>query len=439
MAIIPIFFVRNQLQRVLSGELRIREMNASDLIMNFGYLAFLLVMLIALDLGLVGAIPPMLIGEALSLVFLLRRALQPRTSAPAPGGAAKLFESADAASGARPTLGELWGYGRWNYLLMLSNFLVEELPLLLLKSISGDSTPVGLMSRAQRLSREPRNVAFTISQVLFPYTAASEEAAATRRTNLLARNSIALVGVFVLGLALFIRPILLLLYGEEFVPAAGIFYALSPSTLIWPMGHLLAIHIAASGEPRKAFVAGFSVMLCAVLLCPLVIPLYGAVGAGLCATAIYVVRAGVLVVTYRRLTGSSLSQVLFVQRGDLGHYRRLLEVIRPDRRGGDSAQLRLGYCRSPARSISRSVRSKTGRMGPPRSSARLIVSYASARSPRSSRTWARLFKASAAPGSARTARRKASSDPSMSPSAWREFPRPSHAAALSGQRRVAAS
>jgi O-antigen/teichoic acid export membrane protein len=337
LVIIPIFFVRTQLQRVLSGELRIREMNASELIMHLAYLAFLVIMLIVLDLGLIGAVLAMLIGEALSLAFLFWRALLLRTAMPGGGEASEPLESVGAASGGRPTLGELWRYGRWNYLLMLSNFLVEELPLLLLKTISGDATAVGLMSRAQRLSREPRNVAFTIAQVLFPFTAASEDAAATQRTNVLCRNSLLLVGIFILGLAPFIRPILLLLYGEEFVPAAEIFYALALSAVIWPMGHFLAIHIAASGAPRQAFLASFTAALCAGLLCLLVIPVYGAVGAGLCATVVYVIRTAVLVVTYRRLTGASLSQVLFVQRTDLGYYRRLLNVLPLNRLRGASA------------------------------------------------------------------------------------------------------
>jgi O-antigen/teichoic acid export membrane protein len=279
----------------------------------------------------------MLIGEALSLAFLLWRALQLPAATPGGGEAAEPLEGEAAASGGRPTVGELWRYGRWNYLLMLSNFLVEELPLLLLKTISGDATAVGLMSRAQRLSREPRTVAFTIAQVLFPFTAASEDAVATQRTNLLCRNSLLLVGIFVLALLPFIRPILLLLYGEEFVPAAEIFYALALGAVIWPMGHFLAIHIAASGEPRRAFLASFTAALCAGLLCLLLIPAYGAVGAGLCATAVYVIRTAMLVVIYRRSTGASAFQVLFVQRSDLGQYRRLLRVLSPGRPGGASA------------------------------------------------------------------------------------------------------
>ena len=74
-----------------------------------------------------------------------------------------------------------------------------------------------------------------------------------------------------------------------------------------------------------------------ILLIVLDFGLIGAVGAGLCATVVYILRTAVLVVIYRRLTGASAFQVLFVQRTDLGYYRRLFNMLSPGRPRGVSA------------------------------------------------------------------------------------------------------
>jgi O-antigen/teichoic acid export membrane protein len=325
-ATIPIYFVRSLLQRVLSGELRIREMNGGELSMNIGYLVFVVVMVVLLDMGLEGAVWAMLMAEVAGFAYILWRSMvDPAETAP------ETTNEPTAPALGRPSLAELWAYGRWNYVLMLFNFLVEELPLLLLKTLSGNAASVGLMSRAQGLARQPRGVALPIAQVLFPFTAASEDAAATQRTNVLCRNTLLLVGVFVALLLVFIRPLLLLLYGEEFVPAADIFYALAVGAAIWPTSHFLAIHIAATGAPKQASVASFIASLSAIALCATLIPAYGAIGAGMAASGIYLIRVALLLVIYCRLTSASPLEVLFPQRTDLTYYRRVLNALPLDR------------------------------------------------------------------------------------------------------------
>jgi O-antigen/teichoic acid export membrane protein len=315
---VPLLFLRIYLQRLLSGTLRIREMNVSELIFYGSYLALLVACVVAWDLGLFGAVLSVLIADCLAVLFLLWRSLiRPDT----------VLEAGDTRDEGRPSVGQLWRYGRWNYLLMLSNFLVEELPLILLKSFSADNTPVGLMSRAQNLARLQRMAVAPVAVVLFPYTAASQEDEATRRTNILCRNSLVLIAALVGLLALFIRPILVLLYGEAFLPAAEIFYALAPGAAFWPVGHFTAIHLAASGHPKPAFLSSLAAAAVAAGLCAVLIPRYGAVGAGLSATGIYAVRTILLLRVYVRQSGTPLAEVVMPRKADWIHYRKLLGLL----------------------------------------------------------------------------------------------------------------
>ncbi len=316
--LVPLSFLRIYLQRILSGELRIREMNVSDLIASIGYVALLVGFVIVLNIGLIGAILSVLLSETFALLFLLWRSVHhasPRVGADA------------MTHGSRPTIGELWRYGRWSYLLTFSSFLIEALPLFLLKTFSASNMPVGLLSRAQNLARQQRVMVLPVAQVLFPFTATSQESKATQRTNVLCRNSLVLVALFVGLMALFIRPILLLLYGEAFLPAAEIFYALAPGAVLWPVGHFLAIHIAASGHPKPAFLAGFTTAAAAAVLCASIIPRYGAVGAGLSASAIYALRTFLLLLVYARLSSVSWLDVMVPRRSDWTYYRRLVDLI----------------------------------------------------------------------------------------------------------------
>jgi len=49
------------------------------------------------------------------------------------------------------------------------------------------------------------------------------------------------VGAF----ALFAKPLILLMYGEEFLPSVRIFYVMVPRIVLWPIAQFFGIHIVA--------------------------------------------------------------------------------------------------------------------------------------------------------------------------------------------------
>lgn len=315
---VPLHFYNNYAQRVLSGRLKITAINIVSFTQGVANVAFLVLFIVILDFGVAGSILSSVLAELLMTVFFVwhcRRevAVASREPDPEVGGAA--------------LAGELWRYGRWTYLLMFANFLVEELPLVLLKKYTASNVLVGLFSRARNLGRQSRNIVEPVAGVLFPFTAASREEDAVRRTNILCRNSLLIMAATMGFMVIFIKPIILVLYGSEFLPAVPIFQALAAGVVIYPFGHFLEVHVSASGRPRDIFLASLSTLATGVVIAWALIPRFGVIGAGWSVSLIYLVRALFRYVAYVRLTGTSLAEVMLPRRQDLTYYKYLLKTV----------------------------------------------------------------------------------------------------------------
>jgi len=156
---------------------------------------------------------------------------------------------------------------------------------------------------------------------------ASEEAVATRRTNVLCRNSLLVMALGVGLLALCIKPLIRLLYGEPFLPAVKIFYALAPGIVLWPLGRFLGVHLVASGRSRLVFLVSLGALVASAVSCWFLITRYLAVGAGLSVSVMYAAQSLCRLVVYVRVTGASFSEVVFPRRGDWIHYQHVLKVL----------------------------------------------------------------------------------------------------------------
>jgi len=318
-------FFYEYMRRILSGQLRITAMNAVELLLGFSRLGLVCIFVIWLAMDINGAVLSILLSDTLTfllLVLLIRR------------NVTDAGEDTSVQCGTGEMVSRFWKYGRWNYLLMFSTFLCEQLPMILLKKASLTNIPVGHFSRARGIGQYPRIVVKPISQMLFPYTAASDDKTAVRRTNILCRNSL-LVMILMMGfMAAIIKPMVLILYGREFLPSVNVFYTLIPGFLFWPMGQFIAIHIAASGRPRNVFLQSLITLLFAAPICYYLIPEHGMIGAGLSVSAINTVVISLRLLLYRRLTGVPLAQVLLPRRSDMVHWSAIRKLFQSKSENG---------------------------------------------------------------------------------------------------------
>ncbi len=315
---VPLFFFNNYIQRILSAKLKITEINVSEIIAQVSNLLFVLILVVIFNLGLLGAMLAFALSIFLVFFYLLIQ-LNKIT------GETTVKENDGYTNKSLPL--ELWRYCRWNYLLMFLNFFIEDLPLILLKTFAAGNIPVGLFAKAQGIGRQSRIVALPIAQMLFPYTATSKREDASRRTNILCRNTLVVMLLIVVFMMIFIKPLILILYGEAFLPAAKVFYALSLGIVIWPIGHFLGIHVAASGSPKQVFLVSLLTSLSAVVVCSLMISKYGAIGAGLSVSGIYTIHTFLRLLIYMKFTETSFIEICLPRWTDLEYYRKTVKML----------------------------------------------------------------------------------------------------------------
>jgi O-antigen/teichoic acid export membrane protein len=314
---VPSFFLHNFLGRVLTGELKIAQTNYANVLTGVSYTGLLVLFVILLDLGVLGSLFAFWLADIIACIYILFGCEKsaPRT----------LLESEN--KSVFNLTRDCWQYGRWNYLLMMSNFVFEELPLIILKKALLDNVLIGFFATARALARQSRLIAQPISQVLFPYTASSEKQHATDRTNALCRAYLPLMLIGVGLVTLWIKPVIKLLYGEAFLPAVPVFYAIAPGIIVWPVTQFLDIHIAASGRPKFAFLTSLVILPLVAGYCMFFIPRYGYVGAGIATSSIYMTNFIARLVVYRYVTGSPVKDVIILKVSDFKAYKKISGLL----------------------------------------------------------------------------------------------------------------
>lgn len=314
---VPIFFINNYLRRILSGQLRITVVNVSQLISTIIYLPLMIVYVVVLDMGVMGAVLAMVISQYSISIFLAIALLRNKD---------KVTVEQQPTSNDHVTVMSLWRYGRWNYLVMFVNFILDELPLFFLTYFHSKAA-VGFFSVARNLSRRPRLVIQPFSKMLFPFTAVSHKIDATRRTNMLCRNTIPAMLLLAGLLAIVAKPLIVLLFGKEFEHVASVFYAIMPAIVFYPLTQFLGVHIAASGNPKLVFFTSILAVITAVVLCPILIPALGGIGAAITVSCVYATLAIVRVGVYLRFTSTKLTDLLIVKRSDMRIYKSQGKII----------------------------------------------------------------------------------------------------------------
>lgn len=298
-------------QRLLHGKLRITEANVSALLLQYGDVALLVLLVVVFDLGLPGALSAMIGAMLAANLWLLGRTRPIARQAP------------QAEHGTPGLIGEMWRYGRWTYLVLLANFVCVQLPLLVMARLCSTEA-IAFYSVAAALVQKSELITVPFGNMILPFTAAAEAGEAARRTNVLCRvfasGMLILAGLMAAAVTVFIP----LLFGREYAPAVIVFWAAAPGILFWPLDLFLGLHVVASGKPRSVFLADLGALAVATVACAVLIPRYGAVGAGLCYGCITASRFLFRLISYRRLTGARLGEILVARRSDWVHSGRAL-------------------------------------------------------------------------------------------------------------------
>ena len=167
---------------------------------------------------------------------------------------------------------------------------------------------------AERLWEIPGSIRTVL---LYRVAATNDKSSAAIVTARASRVVLVFVGIICLVLAIFSYPLTLFLFGREYIAVAPALIALMPGVWILSCGKLLAIHLAAVGQPEISTYAAVLSLIATIVLDILLVPSMGIVGAAIASTISYIFATVILVVAFIYRTNISLADIIFVQTSDI--------------------------------------------------------------------------------------------------------------------------
>ena len=167
-----------------------------------------------------------------------------------------------------------------------------------------------------------------VGQVLLPKIAREDAEVAADMTAAACRSTLFVTSGMLLVLGAVSHPLLGLLYGEEYLPAAMILVVLLPVALGRSGLRILGRYIIVSNHLYWIGAANAASLAAHVALLVHWVPTYGVIGAAAATSVSVMLRFAILVAAFRRLTDVGLLEILLVRGDDITRiWRAGLDIL----------------------------------------------------------------------------------------------------------------
>lgn len=219
--------------------------------------------------------------------------------------------------------------GQVGNLVQLLNYRLDQYIVLLFVSTAG----VGIYAVSVTMSQSVWFIANAVAAVLLPRLTAASKTEAARTTPVVCRNTL-LVSVLAASALAAISPWLVEgLFGGEFGSALNPLLWLLPGTVALAGSKILTSYIFSQGQPLTNSLITAAALIATVAADFALIPPFGVTGAAVASSIAYGVHFALSLAAYRRLSGGSISEAVFIQGDDLRGYleaaRRRFAAVRP--------------------------------------------------------------------------------------------------------------
>lgn len=217
---------------------------------------------------------------------------------------------------------EALGYGLKTYIGVVLYLLNWRLDFILCNFYL-DAAAVGYYSTSATIGEMLWFIPQTLSVVLLPQVARISAREARDLTSRVCRLTMWLSLFAALFLAALAKPIIALIFGAEFLPAAPALLLLLPGIVFYCITNLLTSYVVGRGHPQennRALVLAFLTNVPANFY---LIPRWGILGAAFASTLSYTLATAYLLRAYQRLSGASLREIVGLQRSDFQFLQKL--------------------------------------------------------------------------------------------------------------------
>jgi O-antigen/teichoic acid export membrane protein len=306
-ALIPFALLQFYLLGVAQAEERFHEYNIRQIVPNLLSLVGMIVVLIVLQQGLVGAV----LTQAAIVVFMSIW-LTVRVHREAP-----LHPRVDG-----PLLRGMLGFGGKSYVQTLAATLHLRIDQYLIAYLLKSPGEVAYYAIGVNMVSLLLKIPDATGTVLFPRLAASEQRDAHAATVRVCRNTLFLTGIGIVGLAV-AGPIgIRILYGHKFEPAIRPMLILLPGALMMALYQILTRSFTSHAKQEINIFAALTALCLNVGLNLVLIPRFGIEGAAVANGVSYGTAAMILLVVFVRQSGHSVRETLVVGEADLSDLAR---------------------------------------------------------------------------------------------------------------------
>lgn len=303
--IIPFMLVINYLQSILLGQYRIREYNITTLLQNLMYLAFISINFLVINGGVRGVIISYAAAVLLTSSLLIFRVKTLRRLS----FKLKIFK-------------DTIKFGVKGYIGTVIQFFNYRIDMLILNMILGAAS-VGYYTIAVSLVEALWYFPNAIGTLLLSRTPKLKTEDVNQSTPLISRNAFFIT--VVLGVVLFVfgKFIILLLFGNKYLPSVEPLWYLIPGIVALSICKVLGNELAGRGKPIINTYISITALVVNVPLNFVLIPVIGISGSALASTVSYTVSAVLTLVYFSRVSNNKILDLIILKKSDLELYKGL--------------------------------------------------------------------------------------------------------------------
>jgi O-antigen/teichoic acid export membrane protein len=219
----------------------------------------------------------------------------------------------------KPLFKEMTIYGGKTYVTSIVTFLVIRGNLFLINAWLGEAQS-GIYSITIQIFDLIYILPSTLGIILFPKIS-SDSSNSGELTAKVFRFSVLVIGCLCLGLIIFGRELILVLYGTKFLDGVTALYWLTPGILAYSLVNILMNDLAGRGFPLVLVFAPMVGLFVQVMLNVFLIKQYGLMIPALSSTVAFIIMLAALVARFKKETRIGLSKMLFFTIEDLRSIR----------------------------------------------------------------------------------------------------------------------
>ena len=314
---IPVSMLATNLAAVLLGKQDFRSYNVITLFPRVVQLILSFILVWLLKLGIQGAVVMHLASSFLYLIILVRFLVKSK-------GFGFHFNFERILRHSKQSL----KFGLKAYIANVIGFLNYRIDKIILNSLMG-STALGYYDVSVGAAERLWILSSSVATVVFPKISSLEEDEERNQLTLLVIKNLFLVTT-VIGITAFflIRPVMVLLYGVEFEPAANGFKLLLPGIIAVGLSRILANDISGRNKPEISAVVAFIGLILNIILNYVFVPRFGFLGAAISSSISYTTIFIIRWILFLRISGRRWFEFFVIDKRDVDFWKMVIWKFR---------------------------------------------------------------------------------------------------------------